>query len=162
MDKTRPGAIIAVFLLFGSSAYLGAAPKTPEYAGDLGPASIDVSAYPPEMQAAYGKFQAKCGVCHSAARAVNSELITADQWNRYIKRMWLRPPCCNFCPVISKDDAKTIWKFLTYDSTLRKTGSRAAAWEQYRQSLLAEFKKNYPKKDHDRYELTQENGGQKP
>jgi hypothetical protein len=133
------------------AAVLQAAPKPPEYADDLGPDTIDVSAYSADMQAGYKKFEAKCAVCHSAARAVNSDLVTSKEWERYIKRMWQRPPCCNLCPVISKADAKAIWKFLTYDSQIRKTGPNAEAWQKHHHALLAEFKARYPKKYQEHY-----------
>jgi hypothetical protein len=149
--------IRAAFILLICHTFLEASPKPPEYANDLGPDTIDVSHYPADMKAAYGIFQAKCGVCHSEARAVNSELVTSEEWNHYIKRMWLRPPCCNLCPVISKSDAKAIWKFLTYDSQVRKTGASAAAWQKQRQVLLAQFKAQYPEKYQEHYEPKERN-----
>ena len=144
-------------ILLGGTILL-AAPKPPEYASDLGPETIDVSSYPADMQAGYKKFEAKCAFCHSAARTVNSEFVTAEEWNHYIKRMWQRPPCCNLCPVISKADAKAIWKFLTYDSQIRKTGPKAEAWQKHRQALLAEFKAKYPKKYQEIYGVTEQKG----
>ncbi len=135
-----------VLLTLVCATVLQATQKTPEYASDLGPETIPIAAYPTDMQAGYAKFQTKCGVCHSAARAVNSEFVEAKQWSRYILRMQMRPPCCNRCSYISHDDAKSIYQFLVYDSQIRKTGPQAQTWAQHRAALLAEFKAKYPKK----------------
>ena len=152
--------LIGMTFAFGGLLY--ASPKPPELANDLGPDTLDVSAYPPEIQTAYKKFEQKCSVCHSAARSLNSELVTMDDWSRYIKRMWLRPPCCSACPVITKTDALTIRKFLVYDSKIRKTGANAAAWAKHRQALLAEFKAKYPAKYEQDYGPTEQKGSNLP
>jgi len=139
----------AVVILGTTAAW---ADRIPEYANDLGPATIDVSKYPADKQQGYELMQAKCMRCHTVARVVNSEFITDKEWGRYIKRMAQRPPCCNQCPVITHKDAKAIWEFLVYDSRIRKTGSNAANWKQLHQALLQEFKSKYPKQYEQRYE----------
>src|ERR1700728_3705528 len=49
------------------------------YANDYGPASIDVSSYPPEIQETYRKFlqtpNSGCQRCHTAARPLNSQFV---------------------------------------------------------------------------------------
>ena len=46
------------------------------YANDFGPKSIDVSAYPPEMQDAYKNILlVKCQRCHEASRPLNSQFV---------------------------------------------------------------------------------------
>lgn len=152
----------AAFLILVSAAPLAASPKPPEYASDLGPESIDVSGYSPEMQAGYARFQAKCTTCHSAARSLNAEHISSEEWSRYIKRMWLRPACCNSCPVISKADATLIRDFLTYDAQIRKTGAQRAAWIKHRRELLAEFKRKYPRKYQEQYPDHEQKGRHTP
>ena len=133
--------------------------KQPESANDLGPDTVGVSSYPKSKQKGYRIFQAKCTVCHSAARALNSEFVTQDEWSRYIKRMWLRPPCCDVCPVIHKEEARAIREFLVYDSEMRKTGSNALNWKAHRQMLLEEFKVKYPEKYQEMYGTSKQKEG---
>ncbi len=146
-SKYGPLAILLAALPLWGRTYS----KIPEYANDLGPDTIDVSSYPEEIQKKYALFLAKCSVCHSPARAINSELTDSKEWARYIKIMQLRPPCCNFCPVLSHAEAKAIWEFLVYDSRIRKTGPHAAEWAQHRAQLLQDYKTRYPKQFLERY-----------
>jgi len=82
---------------------------------DKGPAKIDVSKYPVDMQARYKVFAAKCGKCHTAARAINCEFALDDEWERYIKRMMRKAGT-----FISPDEGKQIFEFVVYDSKIRK------------------------------------------
>ena len=50
------------------------AQKNP-YPNDFGPDSIDVSAYPKELQQSYRTFKFKCAACHTAARPLNSQIL---------------------------------------------------------------------------------------
>lgn len=140
------------------------APEQPE---DLGPAVIDVSAYPAEHQKTYREiflplYASQRG---GAARAVNSALIeldpqgeqalrrehpelfgdsrlaavAPDAWRREVLRLKNRPPCCGACPVLSKADAQALWHFLAYDSLQRKTGPAAASWAEHRRRLIERF-----------------------
>ncbi len=134
------------------------------FPNDSGPAEIDVSKYPKEMQTNYRLFTVKCAVCHTIARPINSQFLelSADElkkaktdeptlfkdtkivqpneniWNRYVKRMMTKPGC----PV--GRDGKKIWDFLIYDSKLRKMGPNAAAWQTHRRKLVEDFKKQHP------------------
>ena len=134
------------------------------YPNDLGPAEIDVSAYPKEMRQSYKTFAFKCASCHTIARPINSQFLelTEDEikkaktddpdmfkdeklvkpeagiWNRYVKRMMTKPGC----PV--GKDGKQIFEFLVFDSKQRKTGANAKAWREHRAHLLHEFKEKYP------------------
>lgn len=180
MTNSRPGggkraAWAGMLLLLAAGLSLAAddrvavrstAQKPPAFAGDLGPSEIDVSGYPDRMQRIYRQnFQKNCAVCHSPARALNSEflelndselaklkrahpdllaapaVIRADKdiWKRYIKRMKMRPPCCGVCPVMTHEESKEIWEFLVYDSKARKTGKRADEWQKHRRALLQRF-----------------------
>ena len=95
---------------------LGDEPLDPRIAAyDKGPATIDVSKYPPEMQADYKIFSKKCTHCHTLARPINSDFALPDEWSRYVKRMMRKPDS-----QISADEAKKIYEFLVYDSQLRK------------------------------------------
>ncbi len=82
---------------------------------DKGPATIDVSKYPPDMQAKYKVFANKCVKCHTLARPINCEFATDAEWERYIKRMMRKPGSG-----ISAQEGKTIFEFLSYDSKIRK------------------------------------------
>jgi cytochrome c5 len=82
---------------------------------DSGPDSIDVSGYPQEMQAGYKVFAQRCTKCHTLSRPINSDYATRDEWSRYVKRMMRKPGSG-----INKKDAKTVFDFLVYDSSVRK------------------------------------------
>jgi hypothetical protein len=82
---------------------------------DKGPAKIDVSKYPPDMQARYKVLTAKCAKCHTIARVVNCEFALDDEWERYIKRMMRKAGT-----LISPDEGKQIFEFVVYDSKIRK------------------------------------------
>jgi mono/diheme cytochrome c family protein len=81
---------------------------------DKGPAKVDVSAYPAEMQAGYKLFAAKCSKCHTIARPINT-MMTKAEWERYVKRMMHKPNSG-----ISDKQGKDIFEFLVYDQTNRK------------------------------------------
>lgn len=94
----------------------GDEPLDPRIAAyDKGPATIDVSKYPPEMQENYKLFSKKCTHCHSLARPINCDFALPDEWSRYVKRMMRKPDS-----QISADEAKKIYEFLVYDSSVRK------------------------------------------
>jgi hypothetical protein len=135
------------------------------YPNDMGPAEIDVSAYPKEIKQSYRTFAFKCAACHTIARPINSQFLELSQqeqaelkksdpdlfkdprlahiedkiWNRYVKRMMAKPGC-----PVKGEDGKKIWEFLVYDSKVRKTGANAVAWRKHRRELLHEFSEHYP------------------
>ena len=82
---------------------------------DKGPATIDVSKYPPEMRTAYKTFSSKCSKCHTLARAINCDFALDEEWERYVKRMMRKPGSD-----ISSAEGKQIFEFLAYDSKARK------------------------------------------
>ena len=82
---------------------------------DKGPAKIDVSKYPPDMQARYKVLTVKCAKCHTIARVINCEFALEDEWERYIKRMMRKAGT-----LISPDEGKQIFEFVVYDSKIRK------------------------------------------
>ena len=82
---------------------------------DAGPKTIDVAQYPAEQQKAYKLFEAKCVTCHVLARAVNTEMVIPADWERYIKRMMYKPNSG-----ISSTEARTLFRFLIYDASVRK------------------------------------------
>jgi hypothetical protein len=82
---------------------------------DKGPPTVDVSHYPEAIQKDYRIFRMKCSVCHTLARPINSDFALPDEWSRYVKRMMHKPGS-----MISPKDAKNIYTFLAYDSSVRK------------------------------------------
>lgn len=82
---------------------------------DKGPATIDVSKYPADMQSHYKLFVTRCAKCHTAARAINCDFALDEEWERYVKRMMRKPGSG-----ISPADGKKIFEFVTYDSKIRK------------------------------------------
>ncbi|MBI3008957.1 MAG: hypothetical protein HYY56_05550 [Candidatus Omnitrophica bacterium] len=69
-------------------------------------------------------------------------------WERYVKRMMRKPGC-----EMTVDEAKSIWKFLVYDSKERKLKD-PAQWEKHRQKLLDDFKAKHPERYKELYETT--------
>lgn len=82
---------------------------------DAGPKTIDVAQYPAEQQKAYKLFEAKCVTCHTLARGINTEMVLPADWERYIKRMMYKPNSG-----ISSVEARTLFRFLAYDASVRK------------------------------------------
>ncbi len=82
---------------------------------DKGPQTIDVSSYPEEMKQKYELFAERCSKCHTLARPINSDYALEEEWSRYVKRM-MRKPGSGIAP----KEAKQIFEFLAYDSTIRK------------------------------------------
>ncbi len=82
---------------------------------EAGPATIDVSKYPQQIQDDYGTFSQKCVQCHKLSRPVNSDYVLPGEWGRYIKRMMYKPGSG-----INGAEAKQIYEFLVYDSSVRK------------------------------------------
>jgi hypothetical protein len=158
------GLLLAAALAVRAEPALKATAKQPE---DLGPATIDVSAYAPEQKRVYRDvFLRVYGFLEGGpARAINSPLLeidpageaaerrahpeeyadasliapSRDGWRREVLRIKTRPPCCGACPVLSREEARQLWTFLVYDSVRRKTGPAAAAWFASRRELKRRF-----------------------
>lgn len=115
MKKTLP---IALAIAVAALAHFARAqePVDPRIAAyDKGPATIDVSKYPPDMRAGYKTFAAKCSKCHTLARAINCDFALDEEWERYVKRMMRKPGS-----EISPPQGKEIFQFVAYDSKTRK------------------------------------------
>ena len=116
--------------------------KAEPFANDLGPDSLtdaELAGYSAAIRDGYETLRDRCSQCHTAARPLNSEIVDADAWKRYVKRMMAKPGCS-----VNSEQAKKIWTFLVADSKARKTGANQAAWKKHRRDLLAEFKAKYP------------------
>lgn len=135
------GLVLGVLLAAAAAAGVPPAKAPPEFPEDLGPAAIDVSSYPAEYQKTYKDvFLPLYGFLRGGpARALNSPLITSDEWRREVMRVKNRPPCCGACPILSLADARALWRFLAYDSQVRKTGPNAASWAEHYRRLTERF-----------------------
>jgi mono/diheme cytochrome c family protein len=118
--KKTPFVVTAVALMgvLAAAAALRAQdepldPRIAKY--DKGPAKIDVSKYPAEMQQNYKVFLVKCAKCHTVARAINSDFALEGEWERYVKRMMNKAGT-----FISPAEGKQIFDFAVYDSKTRK------------------------------------------
>lgn len=160
----------AVLILLLAAAASAARPRpapVQELPEDLGPATIDVSSYPPEQQDVYKKIflPAFEDLRGGPARAINSPLIeidaagedgerrahpaiaadpalalyTRDGWRKQVVTIKTRPPCCGACPRLTKEEAMKLWSFLAYDSLRRKTGAAAETWAATRRGLIKRF-----------------------
>lgn len=94
---------------------LDAATKARVEAFEKGPATINISKYPEALKENYELFSQKCTQCHKLSRPVNCDYALPDEWSRYVKRMMRKPGSG-----ISTGEAKKIYEFLVYDSSVRK------------------------------------------
>lgn len=108
-------------------------------AWDLGPETVDISKYPPDVQADYKVFAKKCSKCHGLARPLNAPFATPEEWNNYVNKM-MRKPGSGITP----KEGKQIFDFLVYDSRVRKL-SDPEAWDKHIEELLATFQEKYGK-----------------
>ena len=109
---------------------------------DLGPKEVDATSYPKEQQANYRLFTETCSQCHTPARALNSPLVSREDWRRFIRRMHARTKM-RAGAAISKEAAQAAIDFLAYDSKIRKVDDKAgfAAKTQELKLLFAEVRR---------------------
>jgi hypothetical protein len=117
--KSNKFLAVATLLLTGAGIVAGdqldSATKARVERFEKGPATINVSGYPQGIQDDYAVFAQKCTQCHKLSRPINSDYALPDEWSRYIKRMMNKPGSG-----IGGGDAKKIYDFLVYDSSVRK------------------------------------------
>ena len=99
----------------GAEDQMDAATKARIEAFEKGPATIDISKYPAALKDNYDLFSQKCTQCHKLSRPINSDYCLPSEWSRYVKRMMRKPGSG-----ISSSEAKQIYEFLAYDSSVRK------------------------------------------
>ena len=113
---------------------------------EKGPAKVNVSAYPEGIRDNYQLFSERCSQCHKLSRPINSDYALPAEWERYIKRMMHKPGSG-----ISGADAKSIFDFLVYDSSIRKKTmvdeKLAAATPEEKTAAEAKFKEIHDKYD---------------
>jgi hypothetical protein len=93
------------------------------YYADLGPDTIDISAYPAQQKYNYGFFRLQCARCHTLARAVNSPVQSRAYWHFHLIRMSLHSRLQNEGP-IPPDQVKAMLDFLDHDTRVRKVEDR--------------------------------------
>lgn len=118
-----------------------AAKPSPLFYYDLGPATVDVSAYPEAQRANYKLFLSVCGTCHTTARPLNTPYIGEGTWRRYEHRMHVEME--NRAILLSKKDHERIIEFLIYDSKVRKI-SRGAEFRSEQEKLKELFEQTQP------------------
>ena len=118
-SRTLLLAAAALTLVWVSAAraedQMDAATKARIEAFEKGPATIDISKYPAALKDNYDLFSQKCTQCHKLSRPINSDYCLPSEWSRYVKRMMRKPGSG-----ISGSEAKQIYEFLAYDSSVRK------------------------------------------
>lgn len=80
------------------------------------PDTIDVSAYPPEMQTNYAIFETRCSRCHGLERPINAR-VAEGGWDTYVRRMARHPGAG-----IDAADQRAIVAFLEYHHHHREGG----------------------------------------
>lgn len=63
-------------------------------------------------------------------------------WTRAIKKIWLRPPCCGACSVVSQDDFRVLAKVMSNNSS--ETPANREIWDRYKGALLVSVKNQDP------------------
>ena len=115
---------------------------------EQGPRTIDVSKYPQAIQDDYTDvFSVKCTQCHRLSRPINSDYALPAEWERYVKRM-MHKPGSN----INSEEAKRIFEFLVYDSSIRKRSlideKLVKATPEEKAAAEAKIKEIHDKYDH--------------
>ena len=171
MNNRKTFAIFAVVVSLIAFRHVACAddegPGGAPYPNDAGPAEVDVSKYPADIQADYKVFARRCSQCHSLARPINSEnlqltpeeqaaakksdpkiftdpkiwRISDKVWTDYVNKMKEKPGA-----IMRESEIPKIVAFLVYDSKERKMGANAASWQAQRQKLLDDFKTSNPKR----------------
>lgn len=101
---------------------------------DKGPATVNVSSYPPEQQKEYKLFADKCAKCHTLARPINTTM-TDPEWARYVKRMMHKPNSG-----ISDKQGKDIYEFLAFDQKSRKDKNPSAFYKSLSDEEIEQLK----------------------
>ena len=143
-------AVTALTLTWAGAAraedQMDAATKARIDAFEKGPATIDISKYPAALKDNYDLFSQKCTQCHKLSRPINSDYALPSEWSRYVKRMMRKPGSG-----ISTSEAKSIYEFLVYDSSVRKKAlldeKLAAAKPEDKTAAEAKIKEVHDKYD---------------
>lgn len=113
-------------------------PANAVFYSDLGPDSIDVSAYPENQKENYAVFARACYQCHNLARSINAPVVSPAFWEFYLLSMRTRTKFILGDAKITKEESKKIVDFLEYDSNVRKAG-RKKEFDALTEELKARF-----------------------
>jgi hypothetical protein len=119
------GAFLGSGLMVLAAEQLDPATKARIEKYDKGPSTIDVAQYPAGIKSNYTVFRQKCSLCHQLSRPLNCDFALPEEWSRYVKRMMYKPGSG-----INPVEAKKIYAFLAYDSSVRKAAMFAAKLAQ--------------------------------
>lgn len=103
---------------------------------DLGPDTVDVSTYPPEIKRAYPIYNRICSSCHTLARSINSPYVDRAWWEFYLSSMRMRAHFHG--RPLSSEDLHSVLDFLEHDARKRKV-ERAAEFEEDKAELKRRF-----------------------
>ncbi|MFI5345583.1 MAG: hypothetical protein ACHQ51_04335 [Elusimicrobiota bacterium] len=151
MNIRRDGPILAAFALAAGGLVFAAVADAPAsstaaaagaprgdvmFYSDLGPETIDVSAYPSEQRQNYAVYARACARCHGLARSINAPYTSRGWWEFYMTGMRVRGHVAG--RPFTREEVKTILDFLDYDSRVRKVG-KAAEFEKSTDELKRRF-----------------------
>lgn len=87
------------------------------------PNQVDVSQYPPDMQARYHLLEKRCTRCHELERPLNAH-VAEGGWPAYVRRMSRHPAAG-----ISQAEQREIATFLEYYTEQRRREAAPASQE---------------------------------
>jgi len=137
-------ALLTVLLAAGCGPWRlwGEIPAAPEaraeplFYSDLGPDTVDVSAYPPELKRDYAVYARACSRCHTLARSINAPYVSRAWWEFYIARMRVRATLHG--EPLSPREIQSALDFLEHDSNVRKV-ARAPEFDAAKAELKRRF-----------------------
>lgn len=136
--------LLAVILAAGCAAWrTGTSVPVAErpaalFYSDLGPDTIDVSAYPPEQRRNYAVYARTCARCHTLARSINAPYVNRGWWEFYAAKMSVRAKFQG--DPLTKEELEAALDFLEYDSNARKV-AHAAEFDALKAELKARFER---------------------
>jgi hypothetical protein len=139
MRKTGLLLLLAGVLIAAEQGPIQTEELSARMPADLGPAKVDVSAYPQEQQKNYALFLNRCSRCHTPARAINSKITTREDWQHFVSLMHGRLLSREMSENWKPEDGHAIIDFLAYDSQVRKT-AHPQEFESLQVRLAERFK----------------------
>ncbi|MBI3565521.1 MAG: hypothetical protein HY079_10030 [Elusimicrobia bacterium] len=143
VDAAREDAAALAVSTYAVRAPRAEVPPTPAdrakdalYYSDMGPDTVDVSAYPTQIQRDYQTFARTCARCHTLARAINAPLVGRGWWEFYILGMRMRSRRTG--QPLGKDETTQILDFLEHDAKVRKV-DRARDFDALTEELKSRF-----------------------
>ena len=110
--------------------------KAALFYSDLGPETVDVSAYAPAKKRDYEIYARACSRCHTLARSINAPYVNRAWWEFYVASMRVRAKFQG--ERLTKQEVRAVLDFLEYDSNQRKV-ARASEFEATKAELKRRF-----------------------